>query len=314
MKKISIVTPCFNEEDNILNCYEVVKNLFETQLADYTFEHIFADNCSTDGSEIILRNLAEKDSRVKVILNSRNFGAPRSLFNALKSATGNPVVAYLPADLQDPPEKIPEMVKLWEGGYEVVYGQRQTRRESFVLEGLRKTFYRTINSLASFQLPLDAGEFQVLDQKVVATLREFEDEYPYVRGMIAACGFRSVGVPYEMKQRDFGVSKANWYLLIDQAINGIISFSQVPLRLALFLGCAIAIPSLFYAFYSAIRIAFFGSDAEAGIPTLVVSLFALSGIQLIFVGLLGEYIGSIHAHVRKRPLVIERERINFPSP
>lgn len=313
-KLLSIVTPCYNEEGSVRECYERVRRIMEEQLPDLDYEHIFADNCSLDSTAEILRDIAGQDSRVKVILNSRNFGAPRSMFNAQRAAYGDAVIAYLPADLQDPPELIPEMVRLWQSGYEVVYGRRAQREENGLLFAMRRIFYQTVNRFASYQVPPNAGDFQLLDRKVMDALRQCDDYFPYVRGMIAGCGFRTVGLDYQMVRRKEGKSKANWYVLIDQAINAIISVSQVPLRFALLAGFALSALSILYSIITFVTVLLRGSDAEHGVPTVAVGLFFFAGVQLFFLGLLGEYVGAVHAIVRRRPMVIERERINFDPP
>jgi polyisoprenyl-phosphate glycosyltransferase len=313
MKKvISIVTPCFNEETNVTPCYLAVKQLFEGPLAKYDYEHIFCDNASCDNTVLLLKGLAAQDPRVKIIVNARNFGALRSNYNGVLAATGDAVLVFLPADLQDPPEVIPELVKHWEEGNEIVYGIRAQREEGFLMRSARRVFYRLVRHMANIDVPVDAGEFQLIDRKVVSTLREFEDYYPYIRGMIASCGFRRVGVPYTWKARERGVSKARFYHLIDQALNAIISLSNVPMRLCMFFGFGVAGVSIFYGLYALIiNLIYYQGFAQAGIATLIVAVFFFAGLQLFFFGVLGEYISAIHFQVRKRPLVIERERINF---
>jgi glycosyltransferase involved in cell wall biosynthesis len=316
MKKvISIVTPCFNEEANVTPCYLAIKQLFEGPLAQYDYEHVFCDNASTDNTVLLLRGLAAQDPRVKVIVNARNFGALRSNYNGVLATTGDAVLVFLPADLQDPPEVIPELVKHWEEGNEIVYGIRAQRQEGFLMRTARRVFYRLVRRMADIDVPVDAGEFQLIDRKVVATLRQFEDYYPYIRGMIASCGFKRVGVPYTWKARERGYSKARLYSLIDQALNAIISLSNVPMRLCMFAGFGVAGLSILYGLYALIvNLIYYRELAEPGIPTLIVSVFFFSGLQLFFFGILGEYISAIHFQVRKRPLVIERERINFDGP
>lgn len=311
-KMISVVTPCFNEESNVLECYEKLKEVFSNHLPGYNYEHIFCDNASKDGTLKILKSIAEQDSRVKVISNSRNFGAFNSMFNGMLAASGNAVIPFLPADLQDPPELIPEFVRLWEQGYEVVYGVRSDREESNVMHGLRRLYYKLVNRFANIDIPLNVGEFTLIDKKVHDALRLYEDYYPYLRGMIASCGFRSTMVPYTWKARRHGITTCNHYSLIDNALNGIISFTNIPMRLCMFAGLFLAILSIGYAAvaFTATLFGFKGSAAP-GVPTLIVALFFFSGIQLFFLGVLGEYISAIHFQVRKRPLVIERERINF---
>jgi len=285
-------------------------------LPQYDYEHIFCDNASTDETATLLRELAARDPRVKVILNSRNFGPANSLFNGIVSASGDAVLTMLPADLQDPPELLPTFVKYWEQGYEVVYGIRQTREESRLMAGIRKAYYRLVKRFANISIPPDVGEFQLVDKCVIQALRQFDDHYPYIRGMIASCGFRSIGVPFTWRARKRGFSKATSYLLIDQGLNGLISFSKVPMRLCLLGGFLLAGLSILFALFALIVNAVYYQElAPPGIPTLIVGLFFLSGLQFFFLGMLGEYVLAIHFQVRKRPLVIERGRINFgPQP
>jgi glycosyltransferase involved in cell wall biosynthesis len=317
-KLISVVTPCYNEEDNVEACATAVRRVFETELPGYDYEHIFCDNASTDRTEAILRELAAKDSRIKLILNARNFGPFRSLFNGVMAASGDAVVLFLPADLQDPPEVVPEMVKQWEAGHQIVYGIRANREEGAVMRFIRRRYYRLVKSWAEVDIPTDVGEFQLVDKVVIEALRHFEDYYPYLRGMVASCGFRSVGVPYTWKARSRGISKNRMYHLLDQGLNGLVSFTNVPLRMCLSTGFLLAGASLLYGFASlAITLYEFFvhhiRPAQPGISTLIIAVFFFAGVQLFFIGVLGEYIGAIHSQVRKRPLVVEKERVNLPK-
>lgn len=313
MKTISIVTPCFNEADNVEACRDAVAALFApgAPLEGYRREHIFADNDSGDGTQDILRALAAADPAMKIILNARNYGPFRSNFNALRAATGDAVVVFLPADLQDPAEMIPEFVALWETGVEVVAGARINRQESLALRTCRSIFYRTVRSLSDIDIPVNVGEFQLLDRKVWEAVVSHDDHYPYIRGIIASVGFRRVIVPYTWAARRSGISKNNLPRLMDQALNGIFSFTNVPMRLCTFAGIAMAALCLLYATASLGLYFLWPGLAPRGMTTLIVALFFLSGIQLAFLGILGEYVTSIHAQVRKRPLVVERERINM---
>ncbi|MFD1106753.1 glycosyltransferase family 2 protein [Sphingobium olei] len=313
MKTISIVTPCFNEADNVEACRDAVAALFAPggPLESYAREHIFADNDSSDGTQDILRALAASDPSMKVILNARNYGPFRSNFNALRAATGDAVVVFLPADLQDPAEMIPEFVKLWESGVEVVAGARVNRQESLALRTCRAIFYRTVRSLSDIDIPLNVGEFQLLDRKVWDAVVSHDDHYPYIRGIIASVGFRRAIVPYTWAARRSGLSKNNLPRLVDQALNGIFSFTNAPMRLCTFAGVTMAALCMLYAIASVGLYIARPDLAPRGIMTLIVALFFLSGVQLAFMGILGEYVTSIHAQVRKRPLVVERERINM---
>lgn len=308
---ISVVTPCYNEELNIEDCYRAVRELFEAKLPGYRREHIFCDNASTDGSESVLRRLAAQDPAVKVVINARNYGPFRSTFNGLRHATGDAVVVLLAADLQDPPEVIVEFVEKWRAGHEVVHGVRSQREEALLMRSIRKAYYRLVSRLSGIDIPIDVGEFQLVDRKVVAALLQHEDHYPYIRGMIANCGFRTAAVPYVWKARRKGFSKNRLYHLVDQGLNGMISFTNVPMRIAMFTGFGIALASFLYAFFTlAYHLATHGELATPGIPTLIVALFFFGGVQLMFLGIIGEYVSAIHSQVRKRPLVVERETLN----
>ena len=313
-KTISITTPCFNEEDNVRDCYEAVRALFDGPLTGYEREHIFADNCSTDQTAAILREIAAVDPAVKIILNARNFGPMRSTYNAVLASSGDAILLFQPADMQDPPSLLPQFVTLWEQGYEIVYGIRATRSEGWLMRSVRHTFYQMISRFSYISFPPDVGDYQLVDRKVLDAMRQTEDAYPFMRMMTFESGFRAVGVPYHWLARKKGFSKNSFFSLIDQGLNGIITFTTVPLRAALFLGTAIAILSMIYAFVTLVAsVMATGKVAEPGIPTLIVALFFFAGIQIFFMGLLGEYILAIYGQVRKKPLVIERERINFPQ-
>lgn len=313
MKTISIISPCFNEVDNVVACRDAVQALFQPggPLESYACEHIFADNASTDGTVELLRAMAKQDSSIKVILNARNFGPFRSNFNALRAATGDAVLVFLPVDLQDPPEMIAQFVRLWESGMEVVAGARANREESFALRFCRGTFYRIVRALSEIDIPVDVGEFQLIDRKVWEAVVQHDDHYPYIRGIIASVGFKRVIVPYTWTARKRGLSKNNLPRLIDQALNGIFSFTNVPMRLCTFAGIAMAAACFLYALVSVSLWFAWPNIAPRGTTTLIVALFFLSGVQMSFLGILGEYVTSIHAQVRKRPLVVERERLNM---
>jgi polyisoprenyl-phosphate glycosyltransferase len=309
-KLISIVTPVFNEQDNVRDCVAAVREVF-AQLPQYDYEHIFCDNASTDDTVKVVKEIAASDHRVRLIVNARNFGPFNSTFNGLLATRGDAVVVLLAVDLQDPPEVIPTFVQHWEQGYEIAYGIRANREESWLMHRIRKLYYRLVSRFANITIPPDVGEFQLVDRVVVDALRKCDDYYPYIRGMIASCGFRAIGVPYTWRARKRGFSKNRLYHLIDQALNGLISFTNLPMRLCLFGGFIIAVLSLVYAFLTLLLSLIFRGVTAPGIPTLIVAIFFFAGVQLFFFGVLGEYISAIHFQVRKRPLVVERERVNF---
>jgi glycosyltransferase involved in cell wall biosynthesis len=311
MKKISIITPCYNEESNVRECYEAVKAVVTQSLPQYTYEHIFADNASTDATLSHLKELAAKDKNVKVISNSRNVGPFRNMWNAMKSATGDAVIPLLPADLQDPPSVIPQFVSNWESGDLVVYGVRANREESWIMRKLRGTYYRLIRRFADAVIPLNSGEFLLADRRVIQSILAVDDAYPYIRGLIAQTAVKSSSIPYTWVRRERGRSKNSFIDLIDQGINGFVSTSRIPARLALLSGFFFSILGFLGAIATFIAFIINREGAPVGIPTIIVSIFLFGGIQLLFFGILGEYILSIHGQVRRTPPMFEVERINF---
>ena len=311
MKKLSIITPCYNEEVNVEICAQELKKVMQEKLSGYDYEHIFADNASTDSTLVKLRELAAKDDHIKVISNSRNVGPFRNMWNAMKSATGDAVVPLLPADLQDPPSVIPELVKHWEQGFLVTYGVRANREESIIMRMARGLYYRIIKKFASAVIPLNSGEFLLADKKVIDSILVVDDQYPYIRGLIAQTGVKSASVPYTWVRRVRGKSKNSFISLIDQALNGFVSTSRVPARLALLGGFLLSFLGFAYAIFTAVMVLISDGTAPVGIPTIIVGIFLLGGVQLLFLGLIGEYILSIHGQVRRTPPMFETERINF---
>ena len=311
MKKLSIITPCYNEELNVEICALELKKVMKEKLPEYDYEHIFSDNASEDSTLEKLRVIASKDSHIKVISNSRNVGPFRNMWNAMKSATGDAVVPLLPADLQDPPSIIPEFVKKWESGYLVTYGVRTNRQESFLMRMLRGIYYRIIKRFASAIIPLNSGEFLLADKKVVDSVLSVDDQYPYIRGLIAQTGVKSSSVSYTWVKRERGKSKNNFIALIDQAINGFVSTSRTPARLALLGGFTLSILGFIYGLLTIFLAITSEGRAPVGIPTIIIGIFLLGGIQLFFLGLIGEYVLSVHGQVRRTPPMFEIERINF---
>ena len=310
-KVISVITPCFNEEKGIIECYESVRRIFDSELKEYGLEHIFCDNASTDHTVPMLKELALRDSRVKIIVNSRNFGILKNTYNGVLSSTGDAILLFLPVDLQDPPELIPTFVHQWEKGFEIVYGIRAKREESFWLATARKAYYRLLSGLTYVDYPANVGDFQLVDRRVLDAMRRIDDAQPFMRLMTFDCGFRSYGISYTWRARKYGKSKNNLRHMFSQGWNGLISFSGAPLRAALILGFAVAGLSLLYSIAVFLLTLFGMVHSQAGIPTLVIALFFFGGVQLFFMGVLGEYIYAIYNQVRHKPLVVERERVNF---
>jgi polyisoprenyl-phosphate glycosyltransferase len=315
MKKISIVTPCYNEELNVEACWGAVRDLFAGALAGYQYEHIFCDNASTDRTVAILEQIAKKDPAVKIIVNLRNFGPLKSNYNGVLASSGDAVLLCLVADMQDPPEMIPQFVTHWEGGHDIVYGIRAVREEGKLMRGMRTLFYLALNKLSGMALPPGVGDFQLVDKTVVDAMRKIEDAYPFMRLMTFECGSRPIGVPYTWLARKKGKSKNSWLSLIDQGMNGFVTFTTAPVRLALFIGFGIALFAMSYALVTLlVGIIYYRQLAEPGIPTLITALFFFSGVQLMVIGLVGEYVLAIYGQVRRRPIVFEKRRINFNPP
>jgi glycosyltransferase involved in cell wall biosynthesis len=308
-KLITVVTACYNEADNVEALYEAVKRVFAA-LPQYRHEHLFIDNASTDGTAAILRRIAEKDPNVKVILNTRNFGAIRSSYHAMLQARGDAVIG-MAADFQDPPELIPRFLEKWEAGYRVVLGVKESSEERGLFYALRERYYRLLSRIAETELVKQATGFGLYDQVVVEQLRRIEDPYPYFRGLLAEVGYEIGRVPFRQPARRRGVSSQNFYRLYDIAFLGIVNHSKVPLRLATMAGFAMALVCMLVALgYLAAKLVFW-DYFQLGMAPILIGFFFLSSIQLFFVGIVGEYIGSIYTKVRNHPHVFERERINF---
>lgn len=310
-KTISVVTPCYNEENAIAECIEVVSQIFKIHLSKYNLEHIICDNCSNDRTVEILKNLSTTNSDIKIIVNSRNFGILKNTYNGVMAASGHAVVLFLPADLQDPPELIPKMVAMWESGFEVVFGIRDKSEEGIVLKSARKFYYRVLSRLTYVDYPPDVGDFQLVDRIVIESMRRIDDMQPFMRLMTFDCGFRSIGIKYTTRARKHGKSRNPVLQMFNQGLNGIISFSTAPVRIALLVGGFISISSFIYAVTIIILKLTGYIDAPQGTITIITAIFFFGGLQLLFTGLVGEYILAIFNQVRKKPLVIERERINF---
>jgi polyisoprenyl-phosphate glycosyltransferase len=308
-KTITVLTPCYNEEGNVSEVYRQVRDAIAAA-GDYKYEHLFIDNASTDNTLNELRELAARDHNVKVIRNTRNFGHIRSPQHALYQASGDAVIGIV-ADLQDPPEMIVEMLRRWEEGYPVVITVKQSSGESGLMFWVRKQYYKLVRRLSGVETYENYTGFGLYDRKVVEVIKSFDDPYPYFRGMIAEAGFKHFDIPYHQPARKRGVTKNNFYSLYDMAMLGITNLSKVPLRLVTFsgfVGAAVSVlVSLGYLLYKLI----FWSRFSVGIAPLVIGVFFFLSIQMLFMGIIGEYIGTIHTMVQRRPLVVEQERINF---
>lgn len=310
-KKISIITPCFNEEENVALCVDAVREIFSRELSDFEYEHIFSDNASTDKTFEILRNLALNDKHIKVIRNSRNVGPFLNMWNGIRRASGDAVIPLLPADLQDPVHVIPLFIEKWLLGYHVVFGIRKQREEGVFLRLMRSIYYWIIHRFASTFVPRNAGEFLLADRKVIDVMLLNDNYYPYIRGLIAHTTSNFTSVTYTWVRRKKGRSKNDFLKLLDQAINGLISTSRIPARFALFGGLFISFFGILYGILNMFLFIFTDVSVSRGIPTIIVGTLLLGGIQLFFLGLIGEYVLSIHSQVRRVPTMFEVETINF---
>lgn len=309
MKTISVVCGCFNEEENVEEMYNRVRAVM-AELGRYRYEHIFIDNSSTDRTVEILKRIAAADTNVKVIVNARNFGHIRSPIYGVHQACGDAVVG-MASDLQDPPEMIAEMIREWEKGYYMVLAVKNASQENRLMFWVRTKYYRLVNRLSSIETFENFTGFGLYDRKVIDLVRSFDDPYPYFRGMIAEIGLSHTTIPFTQPRRKRGITKNNFYTLYDLAMLGITNLSKVPLRLVTFSGFVCAAGCLLVGLAYLLYKLLFWTRFSVGIAPLVIGIFFFSSIQLISVGILGEYIGAIHTQVQKRPLVVERERVNF---
>lgn len=309
MKLISVVTACYNEEENVEKIYAAVRDIFE-RLNAYEYEHIFIDNASEDHTFEILKRLAKTDKRVKIIRNARNFGHIRSPFHGLIQAKGQAVIS-LCADFQDPPEMIVDFLKKWEEGYKIVVGIKTHSEESPLMFKVRNLYYGLMSKISEVRHIDNFTGFGLYDKVVIDILSRIDDPYPYFRGLIADIGFEMAKVEYIQPARKRGITKNNFYTLYDMAMLGLTNYSKVPLRIATFAGFIMSIASLFVAFLYLVYKLVFWDWFTVGMAPIVIGLFFMFSMQLFFLGILGEYIGSIHTKILRRPLVVEEERVNF---
>jgi len=306
---ITVVTPCYNEEPNVRALYLAVKQQFAA-LPHYRYEHLFIDNGSNDGTPEILRAMAEEDRNVKVILNTRNFGPIRSPMHGLLQAEGEAVIG-MAADFQDPPELIPQFIAAWEAGAKVALGVKSESAEHWLMYKVRDAYYRLLASVADVEVVHQAMGYGIFDRRVILAMRRIADPYPFFRGLVAEIGYPIVRIPYRQAKRAHGKSKISTYQLFDVALQGIVSHSKVPLRIATLTGVATAALSMFVGLCYLLAKLIFWQSFTLGIAPLVIGFFFLSAVQLIFIGVVGEYVGAIYTYVKNRPLVIEAERLNF---
>jgi glycosyltransferase involved in cell wall biosynthesis len=311
MKTISIVTACFNEEENVDELHRRICAEME-KYPQYDYEHIYIDNASTDRTVDKVKALAGVDRRVKLIVNARNFGHIRSPLHGVLSARGDAIIA-MASDLQDPPEMIGKFIEKWEAGYKIAVGVKPTSRETFAMATARRLYYRTIGRISDIQLIQNFTGFGLYDRSVIELIRKIDDPYPYFRGLIAELGIEYATIEFEQPKRVRGITKNNFYTLYDMAMLGITSHSKMPVRLATMAGFLLSVLSLLISTtYLVLKLLFWDSFGFGTAPILI-GFFFFASVQLFFIGIIGEYVAAIHTHVMKRPLVVEKERVNFEA-
>lgn len=309
MKHISIMTPCYNEEGNIHNIYQAVKEQFD-KLPQYTYEHIFIDNYSTDCSREILRALAQKDKNVKVILNARNFGPNRSGSYGMLQGTGDALICIV-CDLQDPPEMIPTFLQKWEEGYKVVLGQKTKSKENPLMFQVRKLYYSIMEYFSESEHLTNVTGYGLFDKEVLEMIRWMDDPDPYIRGLVTQLGYKWCLVEYTQQERTSGKSSYNFERYFDFAITGLTHVSKKPLRIVTMTGFVMSAFSFLIAIIYLIMKLVRWDSFQMGTAPILIGMFLLGAVQLTFMGVIGEYVGAILTKVTKRPMVVEEERINF---
>lgn len=307
-KLISIVTPCYNEEENIDELYQRIVAVMST--LPYDYEHICIDNASTDSTVRKIKDIAARDNRVKLIVNARNFGHIKSPYYGILQSRGDACI-LIASDLQDPPEMIAEFIKKWEEGYKTVLAVKPESEESAIMFFLRKTYYRFIARISDVPLVQNATGAGLFDRVVVDILRNIHDSYPYFRGLLCEIGFPIATVPFKQPRRQRGITKNNFYTLYDIAMLGITNHSKIPLRLMAMSGFLLSFMSLLVALIFFAAKLLYWNSFQLGTAPILIGIFFFGAIQAFFIGVLGEYIGSIHTQVRNMPLVVEIERVNF---
>lgn len=309
MKHISIMTPCYNEEGNIRNIYAAVKAQFD-KLPQYTYEHIFIDNYSTDKSREILKELAKEDKNVKVILNARNFGPNRSGTYGMLQGNGDALICIV-CDLQDPPEMIPKFLEKWEEGYKVVLGQKTKSKENQIMFGIRKLYYKIMGMLSETEHLTNVTGYGLFDKEVLDMIKWMDDPDPYIRGLVTQLGYKWCLVEYTQQERTFGKSSYNFNKYFDFAITGLTHVSKKPLRIVTLFGLIMSVISFLLSVVYLVFKLVNWDKFDAGTAPILIGMFLLGSVQLACLGVIGEYVGAILTKITKRPMVVEEERINF---
>ena len=312
MTKVSVLVPAYNEEDNVQRAYDRIVGVFAA-LPDYDYEIIVTDNHSTDRTFDILKAIAARDPKVRAIRFSRNYGYERSLLQGYKAASGDCSV-QIDCDLQDPPELIPQMLELWQQGHEVVYGVRETLQDGRVTRATRRLFYRGIAAMSEDDLPLDAGEFRLVDRCILDELRNVDDTSPYLRGLISSMGFSQVGFPYARQARVAGQSKFPLRAMLGLAMDGVLNHSLIPLRIASAVGLLVGSLTFLLMFIYLVGRLIFGQHWPAGFATTTLLLLMSITMNALFLGIIGEYLGRVFMQSKRRPVPLVEATLNMPPP
>lgn len=310
MKKISVLIPCYNEEDNVGPMSEAITNLFEKELTQYDYELLFIDNDSHDNTRPLLREICAKNKHIKAIFNAKNFGQFNSPYHGILQVTGDCVISMV-CDFQDPIELIPQYLEAWEEGYKIVIGIKTSSKENKIMYHLRGFYYKMIKKFSDIEQIEHFTGSGLYDRDFIEVLRNLKDPTPFLRGIVAELGYKRKEIPYEQPQRRAGKTSNNFYSLYDAAMLSITSYTKIGLRLCTFVGMIIAGISFLIGFTYLVLKLMYWNDFVAGMAPILIGMFFLGAVQLIFIGFIGEYIMSINKRVMNRPLVVEEERINF---
>lgn len=310
MKTISIVIPCYNEEENVAPLSEAIKKVFADELENYKYEILFIDNDSKDNTRNVIRQLCKEDKDIKAIFNAKNFGQFNSPYYAMLQTTGDATM-LMAADFQDPVEMIPKYVKAWEDGYKIAIGIKKASKENSIMYGLRSMYYKLIKKLSDVEQIEHFTGFGLYDREFIEVLRKLDDPTPFLRGIVAELGFKRIEIPYEQPKRRAGITSNNFYKLYDAAMLSITSYTKFGLRLATFLGGISCIVSVILGTVYLVLKLMYWDRFPAGMAPILIGMLFLGSVQIFFIGMIGEYVLTINHRVMKRPLVIEEERINL---
>lgn len=310
MKKVSIMIPCYNEEENVVPMSEAITELFEKQLTQYDWELVFIDNDSKDNTRPLLRGICEKNSHIKAIFNAKNFGQFNSPYYGILQTTGDCTISMV-CDFQDPIELIPQYLQEWENGYKIVIGIKTSSKENKIMYALRSAYYKLIKKFSDVEQIEHFTGSGLYDREFVEVLRELDDPTPFLRGIVAELGYKRKEIPYQQPERRAGKTHNNWYSLYDAAMLSFTSYTKVGLRLCTFFGIGCGMVSFIIGLIYLILKLIYWDRMSAGMAPVLIGVFFIGAVQLFFIGFIGEYIMSINQRVMKRPLVIEEERINF---